>query len=64
MKRLRYKNKEEPSVSIGDLPHGFTPTHVYTYGIKNGKVKCYKKKLTKAEIKRLTNEREESQKTS
>ena len=60
MKRLRYKTKKEPEVSLEDLPTGFTHTHAYEYKLKNGKVKPQKKKLTQQNIKKLKNERKES----
>ncbi len=60
MKKLPKKKKEEPLISIGELPFGFTPTHAFVYGFKNGKPKIFKKKLTQSEIKKLSNEREES----
>lgn len=60
MKRLRYKTKSEKDFSINDVPYGFTPTHVFEYQIIKGKLKTRKRKLTKKEIKRLKNEREES----
>ncbi len=56
MKRLRYKTKSELYISLEDLPQEFTPTHVYTYSIENGKLKPHKHKLTKSEIKKLKNE--------
>lgn len=59
MKRLRYKTKSELYISLDDLPQEFTPTHVYTYSIENGKLKPHKHKLTKTEIKKLKSEREE-----
>lgn len=57
MKRLRYKTKKEPEVSLEDLPSGFTHTHSYEYKVEKGKVKPHKKKLTQQEIKKLKDER-------
>ena len=59
MKRLRYKTKKEPDISLADLPQDFTPTHAYEYKFKRGKLKPHKIKLTNSQIKKLKNEREE-----
>lgn len=60
MKRLRYKTKKEPEISLKDIPEGFTQTHAFEYTVENGKLKPHKKKLTTKQIKKLKDEREES----
>lgn len=54
MKRLRYRTKTNNEIPLENIPQGFTPTHVYEYKIVKGKMKAFKKKLTKSEIKKLS----------
>lgn len=60
MKKLRYKTKKEPDISLDEIPAGFTATHSFEYEVKKGKVKLNKKKLSNKDIKKLKDEREDS----